>query len=107
MATVIVFAGETEDQARARDASWTNERRALLGYVGNSFIFQGRKCVASYQSSPVHFLRSPTSVNEATSDHRTRLERDRLQLIRARALREAVGAADLQRLLALYGVANG
>jgi len=106
--TIVVFSGETEQQAHARDRTWLAEGRAVLGFESNgSFIFHGRKCISGPPSPPVKYLRHPDSVATATSKHRVKLERRRPALLRRRAAREASTPAELSLLLKKYGVSNG
>ncbi len=102
---VIVYTGETDAQAAARTAGWTQERRELLGYQGDTFIFRGRRCVSSRRHSAPEFRRVAESVNTANARHRQQIERDRRYLLRTRALREARDFNEAIRLMKEYGVA--
>jgi len=103
MSTIIVFSGETEEDARSRDARWHAERHALLGYKNGTFVFRGRTCVDSPDRSLPQFIRSPESVRLGEQRFAKRLASDRNSLIAARAVREARNQTEVSRLLIKYG----
>jgi hypothetical protein len=102
---VTVYADETQDQAAARTLGAIAKRKELGGYINGTFIFKGRQCVDQPDRASFTFLSGAGSANAARSQAAEDLNRDRVEILRHRAVREARDASDLDRLLVLYGVA--
>ena len=105
MTVIYVCVDETQEEATARTFAALTKRRELAGYVGDGFIFKGRRCIGGGGSGDVVlFVSSAKSAAQAKAEAEQRLAADRRSILRARAVREAVNDRDLYRLLALYGV---
>jgi hypothetical protein len=103
MSTILVFRGETQDEALSRDARWKAQRKEILGYQNGSFIVHGRTCVDSPDRSLPQFINSPQSLSLAETLFAQQLAVERNSLIAARAAREGRNQTEVSRLLVKYG----